>query len=162
MIGDRVGDVGLPMEPHLAQVVRRPNAIPMLLAGTTRLNPHYAVPEVRDARPLHHRDRPLQLHRCLLDQAEQRDAGAEEHRHEVDVHLIRQARIEALAADVSAVDPDVLVPGDLPGSGHRVLDTRGDEDDVLVLLRAVVGTPVGDHTVVPSIGRRPPQASVMS
>ena len=36
--------------------------------------------------------------------AEQRDARPEEDRHEVDVHLVQQARVKALAGDLAAVD----------------------------------------------------------
>jgi hypothetical protein len=41
-------------------------------------------------------------------------------RHEVDVRHNQQARVEALAGDLTAIDADVLVSGDLPGVDHCV------------------------------------------
>jgi hypothetical protein len=76
-----------------------------------------------DAVALHERDRVLQPQR-LRQRAggEERPASAEDHRDEVDDHLVDQPELERLGADLAARHVDVPIAGELLGGGDRLLD----------------------------------------
>jgi hypothetical protein len=65
-------------------------------------------------------------------------------RHQLDAHLVEQPGLQALPGHLPAVDSDVLVPGQVFRLRDRCLDAVGDEDEVFVVLRTVVGAPVGE------------------
>ena len=53
---------------------------------------------------------------------EVRNAAAEQHRHQADVHLIDQSEVERLLGDGSAGNRGILAIGDLPGTGDGRFD----------------------------------------
>ena len=62
------------------------------------------------------------------------------------MHLVEQARVEALPRHLAAVDADVTVPGDLARRGDGRLDALGDEHEVVVRRRSVLRQVVSqDH-----------------
>src|SRR5690606_5002148 len=59
--------------------------------------------------------------------------------------LVEQACFEALPGHLSTVDDDVLVAGQGPRASYGRLDAVGDENEVVVVLRPVMGTLMGEN-----------------
>jgi hypothetical protein len=89
-----------------------------------------------------------QLDGCGLCSAEQPDAVAQQHRHQVDEDLIHEPRADALSRKVSPENPDVLGTCRLLGGGDGLLDADGQERDAVGSLP----WPVSEHEDRPQPG----------
>src|SRR5690606_33061217 len=76
---------------------------------------------------------------------EQRRPAAKHDGYELDADLVEQACFEALPGHLSTVDDDVLVAGQGPRASYGRLDAVGDENEVVVVLRPVMGTLMGEN-----------------
>ena len=75
---------------------------------------------------------------CSGSRLEERPAAAEQDRHLVQDQLVDEPGFERRGHDSAAHQRDVLVAGELAGSGDRVLDAGGDER-LPVVIRAPAG-----------------------
>src|SRR5437868_1682575 len=94
---------------------------PLVLSGrpavVRRALAAHRISEVERTVALHH-DGVFEQQVSTRQLREIRDAVAEQHRREADTDFVHEAEIESLLDDVGAGDDDVLISGDLPGSGY--------------------------------------------
>src|SRR6185312_11216773 len=93
----------------------------------------YAVGQVRDAVALDDAEGAVELQWRDRQAGEERYAGAEHDRDEVDVHLVEQASLDDLGRDGAAVDADLLGTGERLRTVDGADDAVGDEDEGVVL-----------------------------
>jgi len=92
------------------------------------------VDQVRHRVPLGH-TWVLEQHRRLRHVAEEPDAVAEQHGHQLDPHLVEQPRVQRLPRDRPGVDADDLVARGRLRLSDRALDAVGDERERCIIRR---------------------------
>ena len=73
------------------------------------------------------------------------DSLAEQNRHQVNVNLVEQTQLQALAHDAAGSDDDVLVPGDGFCLSHRGFDALRHEGEGRAGYDPFLGDTVGQH-----------------